>query len=1441
MTDVPFERRFAPPSEERLRDPEYMSICGSYEHGSLHWADLYEHRCVVVLGEGKCGKTHEFKQQRQVLQAQGQSAFFVPLELLQDGELLDAISAEEEQDFLSWLKVPDTEAVFFLDAVDELKLRKGTLRRALRKIEAAVGTQTHRARFFVSCRPNDWTDELDLQAVTALVVPRERTAKVSEAPTGEEVFTAVIARDSGTEPDNGEETNGNMEESVKVLALLPLSRNEIVEFARLYAADHADAFVQHLEEKELWHLYQLPADIMAALDQLAAEGRLGNLQEQLVFGIGQRLCETSDKKRNALSLEKSMEGAKRIALALFLMKRRSIYFEAPGGDAEGVSVANLLPDWSNGEQVELLGKSLFDPTGVGAVRFHHRSTQEFLAAKRLQKLRKQGLATSDLHHLLFASVGEERVIIPSMEPIVAWLALWNPDILEKVKERNPLLLFRQGIPAILSLELRAELLRRFVERYSGSDWRRIGVGQTELKRVSTPKLAPLVRELWDQAYTGHDTRELFLELVYLTPMVDCADLAFQAAFDQSLDYHHRTYAVWAVLRCGTGEQKRKIGASMLAGDWPERVVRNVLPDLFPEAIELNGFLALARSLNEVPRSVHGLGYALLQAIKSDSMNAEQRIQVRGNLVDAIWANRTRESRVYQAHSSYDHFVDPIIAACHLTPPSTSEAIVSWAWSLAVAFHFGERRESIIAKEETKKLQESLSSNVAMREGYFWACFDLAEALEAPENDWKRFVRSDYGGILRPFSELDFLWLLSALAKEAVEERRGVAFYTLSMFIRNKENPQLATKMAELISDREDLTEELERILNPPPQEPNEHEIENRNLQRELEVEEAERLDGWKQWREEVLAADDLMLGEEDREKTLYNLHNFMQQTERDHNTWAYWDAQFVKTVFSPDFLAGVREGLSEFWRRTDVLLFSERVEDERNCYPAASLMALTALKCESETANWAESISRDAAVRATRISTLELNGFGAFLPQLEAAHPQAIEEVIGGEIHRQLAMLIDVGRAPILHDALYHGTPFMRRIAAKAATDSLPPLENVMGRDIQSELKYAFELIAAHGTEEATSRAISAIQHHLDTSNQMTTESRRFWLKMLTQLDLEHGCETLLATTTDLSTHEERDAAISLFAAIFGDRHWSGQPSFDGVENGRRLYLLTRLVIRAYQTVRPQDDQHHEGTFSPNTRDHAEEARGFLLNSLTSTKSPRTLSVLYELSAMPVFAHLTDRLKQMATELAANISEPEAMNARVFQEFDHERSYRAYDDPSLLAVMNHRLADFEHHLLKDEQTTVATLRKVEDETELRRFLSYWLNQNSRGAYTITQEAVTIAEKRTDIRLHATGLDRYASIEAKLDDTRHQWSGSQLRDALVYQLIGLYLNHERCRVGCLFICMRETRQWEHPCTGKRMDLRATVTWLQSIANAIMEERPELLLSVRGINYSVTANE
>lgn len=512
---VPLERKFAPYSDERFRDPDYTDVWGIPDSGDLQWEDLHKCRCVVFLGEGKCGKTHEFRQQNRKLRENGQFSFFVPLELLHDHEFLDTITEHEEYEFGQWLNNPYEDAVFFLDAVDELKLRRGTLRKAIRKVKAALESQIHRAIFYISCRPNDWQNELDLEVISSLLQPNLRKAENTTTPSGEEVFTAVIAKDEYINPFS-EAVKQDSDETVKVIALLPLSKNETVEFSRRYAPKQVNSFEAHLNDKELWHLYQLPEDIMVALDQLESKGRLGNLEEQLTFGIGKKLREVSNKKRNNLSEAKAMQGAERIALALFLMKRRSVYRDTTGGDAEGVCVADILVDWSQEEQNELLGKSIFDPTGVGAVRFHHRSTQEFLGARRLHKLRESGLATADLIVLLFANIRNEKVIIPSMEPVAAWMALWHLDVMTEVKERNPLLLFRQGIPSMLNFELREELIRRFVDRFAGSEWRRISVGHHELNRVATPELAPVVRDLWDQAYTGHDTRELLLELIYLT-------------------------------------------------------------------------------------------------------------------------------------------------------------------------------------------------------------------------------------------------------------------------------------------------------------------------------------------------------------------------------------------------------------------------------------------------------------------------------------------------------------------------------------------------------------------------------------------------------------------------------------------------------------------------------------------------------------------------------------------------------------------------------------------------------------------------------------------------------------------------------------------------------------------------------------------------------------
>lgn len=57
---VPLTRLFGPPTDDYTRDPELRSLWDKSAAGILRWEDLLERSPVLVIAEGKSGKTHEF-------------------------------------------------------------------------------------------------------------------------------------------------------------------------------------------------------------------------------------------------------------------------------------------------------------------------------------------------------------------------------------------------------------------------------------------------------------------------------------------------------------------------------------------------------------------------------------------------------------------------------------------------------------------------------------------------------------------------------------------------------------------------------------------------------------------------------------------------------------------------------------------------------------------------------------------------------------------------------------------------------------------------------------------------------------------------------------------------------------------------------------------------------------------------------------------------------------------------------------------------------------------------------------------------------------------------------------------------------------------------------------------------------------------------------------
>lgn len=1476
---VPTERRFALAEKVELRDPDYLSFFGAVPDGVYKWPDLFEMTPLVILGEGRSGKTREFEEQVEMLRASGGNAFFIPLERLHDENLESAMLPEDVVAFERWKQSPTAVAYFFLDALDELKLREGSLRSAVKKLQRACEPHFARTKLVLSCRPADWQSQIDSQHLEPFCVAQRahlssgeptvlsrgvsqsdgrhlRTGNGTENPVGrvvtwlkhifsapqtshatqidqgsEDFFLEVISKskaEQGKHSSPQKAPDASKSISPTIVTLLPLSKDEVREFAQSYSPAYADAFCQHLEAHDFWHLYRLPAEVIDALDQMATDIPLGTLEDQLRLGVQRKLREKHPNKRQALSVEKAHKGAERIALALFLLKKRTLTINE-SGDPEKLDIGDILIDWTPDEQQELIGKSLFDPSGVGSVRFHHRATQEYLAALRLDRLRSDGIHNRSLFALLFGEVGGEAVVNPSMAPVAAWLALWHVDIRRMVLEREPALLFRQGLPSALSLDIRAEVLRAYVPQYAGKGWCRAGVGHDELKRVAHPQLSDLVRELWEDAYTGHDSRELLLEMIWLTPMPDCADLSLAAALDNTLEPHHRTYASWGVLAAGNQAQKQDLAQAVLSSSLPQRVIRNVLPEMVPSLIGVSDFLQLLDGLDNTPNDVHGLNYTIYRVTKSDGLGREEQVALRDALVESIWTTRQTDCRMYQARSPKDHYQDGLVASCHATIPESAEDATAWARALAIAVHFGERDESIIAEKETKAIWSALNDHPRLREAYLWACLDLADELEGHEEDRPRFIRavSESRRSIR-YDKEDQSWLLGSISEDASENRRGIAFQALIYFFDVKADTELAASIEALIADREDWLETLANVRNPQPREPDEWEIRNEARRAERQAEEAKRIEDWKAWRDEILASPGFLMGSEKRVGILYDAKKVISQGISRDSTWGHWDSAIIARAFGNDFLNRYRQELSVFWRHTDVQLKSERTPEERNSYPGSWLLALMAVKAESETDGWITSLSHDEAVRAARISCIELNGFGGYISMLDQAHPRAVAEVVSLEALAQLQQLPDIGQAEIFHDVLYHGTANMKAAVATRIAPRIADFLSAEQAGASNALEYAIRIIEEEGGAELREQAKDALEETLRDESLSTG----FALSLLAALDAEAGCRQLLLKTEDLSSAESRQNAIDVFASVFGDRHFGRVPDLTEIPEVRRVPLVKDLVLRAYQAVRREEDIEHEGTYTPDLRDNAQDARSFLIETLLNLRLPETLAAIHELAEQPELGHMPDRLRQMAYEIAAQISDMTAHPVTAYQALDRDGAFVPFDHKSLFTAMMTKLDTFEHDVLHAEDSPVDALRLLDQETELRRSIAFWLRKADHGVFDFTQEAVVVDENRTDIRFHPRTMPGYATVELK----RETWSVRELEHALSVQLVGQYLQHDNCRAGCLLICQAQAKRWRHPDTNAWMSLTEVVEHLDTIAKEIMAERPELHIGVKGIDYS-----
>ena len=206
--------------------------------------NCWENDRVILLAEAGSGKSTEMHAQKTHLLAQQRFAFFIRLELLYDGLESGFQSMEDERRFNTWKSDGQSPAWFFLDAVDELKLVKFRIDKALRHLSKSIDGHMNRAKIFISCRVSDWRPHHDLNLVRELfpIPKKDDNADISY----------VNAKPKGDQVDD---------DAFKTVLMLPMTETQMGSFSAQLGIGSPTEFLEEIKRQHAWMFARRPLDL----------------------------------------------------------------------------------------------------------------------------------------------------------------------------------------------------------------------------------------------------------------------------------------------------------------------------------------------------------------------------------------------------------------------------------------------------------------------------------------------------------------------------------------------------------------------------------------------------------------------------------------------------------------------------------------------------------------------------------------------------------------------------------------------------------------------------------------------------------------------------------------------------------------------------------------------------------------------------------------------------------------------------------------------------------------------------------------------------------------------------------------------------------------------------------------------------------------------------
>ena len=298
----------------------------------------------------------------------------------------------------------------------------------------------------------------------------------------EETFAKIVMREHQEQHNKSK----NQPPDWRSVALMPLSNEQIVDFCRHQDVSDPNLLFEDLRRRNALEFARRPQDLVELCADWREHKRIRTHRDQVATNVRVKLLPRDDRLEPAeLSVDKAIEGASRLALAVQMTRRLTIRHSAASdviGEEAALDPAIILSDWQPSERKALLERPLFGFASYGRVRFHHRSVTEYLAAERLVTLRRQGIPFRALKRLLFAETKGKTIVRPSKRPMAGWLALQEERVFELLRDNEPAVLLDEGDPQSLTQTQRNQALRAYADGSQRSHFTmgRFSLGLTEI-------------------------------------------------------------------------------------------------------------------------------------------------------------------------------------------------------------------------------------------------------------------------------------------------------------------------------------------------------------------------------------------------------------------------------------------------------------------------------------------------------------------------------------------------------------------------------------------------------------------------------------------------------------------------------------------------------------------------------------------------------------------------------------------------------------------------------------------------------------------------------------------------------------------------------------------------------------------------------------------------